>query len=492
DSATLAVRRPARAAVPRPTRPAGAAGRVPGGVPPPPVPPGQGAPAAVRAAPPGARARRAGGLPAGRHLRRGAARAGRRAAVGGAAHLVRRRPLRARARLRGRPGGPGLRHDARGLLDVGQRPQAAAHGGLLPLAARPLRPAHGRRRAGRWAVEPRPRQPRAAAEAPDPGPRGAVAARRGRRRRAGARGPRPLAARRSRRLRRRGRPALGSGDAVGGHRAPAALRRAPARGLRADRGRHAGAGPVDGAQRPVARAQPRPAAPPGVRPRGRAGLPAGPGPAQQRRGLRPPGDRLARVHLVAVLALPAGLPRPQRPPGDRRAAGVVPHPRRRAAGDRQLPVVGPAGPARAGVGAPHPAADGARQLRAAARLGPAAGDRVVPRGLRRRLRLGDAAERHRDEPARRRRPHDHQALRRRRRLPRPDERLLRRLRLRPEGPRRRDGLPLHGGLLGLPRAQRRAAAGQPPDAPAADGPAAAARPRRPGGPGARAGRRAAM
>src|SRR3712207_6984079 len=49
----------------------------------------------------------------------------------------------------------------------------------------------------------------------------------------------------------------------------------------------------------------------------------------------------------------------------------------------------------AGLGAPHPAPHGARQLRPPARLGPAAGDGVVPRGVRRRLRLGDAAEHHR-------------------------------------------------------------------------------------------------
>ena len=145
---------------------------------------------------------------------------------------------------------------------------------------------------------------------------------------------------------------------------------------------------------------------------------------------------------------PRGLPRPQRPGRRRRPAGVVPHARRRRAGDGELPVVGAARPARARLGAPHPAADGARQLRPAARLGPAAGDRVVPRGLRRRLRLGDAAERHRHEPARRRRPHDDQAVRLGRRLHRPDERLLRRLRVRPEGAGRADGVPVHRRATG--------------------------------------------
>ena len=102
---------------------------------------------------------------------------------------------------------------------------------------------------------------------------------------------------------------------------------------------------------------------------------------------------------------------------------------------RALPVRRAARGARARLGAPHPAADGARQLRHAARLAPVGGDRLVPPQLRRRLRLGDGAERRRHVAARRRRGHGDQALRRRRRLHQPDERLLRRLPLRPEGAR---------------------------------------------------------
>ena len=84
-------------------------------------------------------------------------------------------------------------------------------------------------------------------------------------------------------------------------------------------------------------------------------------------------------------------------------------------------------------------------------------DRLVPPRLRRRLRLGDGAQRRRDVPARRRRRDGHQAVRRRRRLHRQDERPLRRLRLRPEGAGRRARLPVHRRLLGVPAPAPRAA-----------------------------------
>ena len=86
-----------------------------------------------------------------------------------------------------------------------------------------------------------------------------------------------------------------------------------------------------------------------------------------------------------------------------------------------------------GLEPPHRAAHGARQLGAAARLRPAGDRRLVPRPLRRRLRLGDGHQRRRHGALRRRRPHGDQAVRRRRRLPQPHDRPLPRLRatLRP-------------------------------------------------------------
>ena len=76
---------------------------------------------------------------------------------------------------------------------------------------------------------------------------------------------------------------------------------------------------------------------------------------------------------------------------------------------------------------------------------------LVPRGVRRRLRVGDADQRHRHEPARRRRAAGDQAVRLGRRLHQPDVRPLRRLRVRPEEAARRRRLPVHRRLLGLGR-----------------------------------------
>ena len=130
-----------------------------------------------------------------------------------------------------------------------------------------------------------------------------------------------------------------------------------------------------------------------------------------------------------------GLPEAQR---SRRRPGTPPLVRRtrRRRGAGAVPVVGAGRRPRPRLGASHPAADGAGQLRDAAGLATRAGDGLVPSRLHRRLRLGDGAERDRHVAVRGRRPDHHQALRRRRRLHRPDERLLRRLRLPAVGPGR--------------------------------------------------------
>jgi len=77
-------------------------------------------------------------------------------------------------------------------------------------------------------------------------------------------------------------------------------------------------------------------------------------------------------------------------------------PRRR--GRRGLPVRRAARRPRPRLGAPHPAADGARQLRDAAWLAARRDVGLVPPGIRRRLRVGDDGERDRDEPVRRHGP----------------------------------------------------------------------------------------
>ena len=85
----------------------------------------------------------------------------------------------------------------------------------------------------------------------------------------------------------------------------------------------------------------------------------------------------------------AGLPAPERALG-RAAAAASGSPTLDAdAVAGALPVRRAAGRARPRLGAPHPAADGAGELRPAARLGPARAHRLVPPLLRRRLRLGD-------------------------------------------------------------------------------------------------------
>ena len=114
-------------------------------------------------------------------------------------------------------------------------------------------------------------------------------------------------------------------------------------------------------------------------------------------------------------------------------AGVVRRARRRRHRGR-LPAAHPRRGARPRLGAPHPAADDPRGVCGAAGLAARRADRLVPPGLRRRVRLGHGAQRRRHVAARRRRDHGHQALRLRRGLPRPHDRPLRRLPVRPEDP----------------------------------------------------------
>ena len=192
----------------------------------------------------------------------------------------------------------------------GRGRQAAADGGLLPRRPAAARRADGGRRAGRRPLELRRRQPRAAARGPtrstwpspwwpaedeidDAGPR-----RPGPRWRregvgfVGDDGPRLFAATRA--------EALAALDHFVEHRLPtfgryedAMLRRRP----------------VDGALAAVGAAQPRPARPARGGARRRGGVRRRARPDRGGRGLRPPGDGLARLHLAPLLVPRRGLPR---------------------------------------------------------------------------------------------------------------------------------------------------------------------------------------
>ena len=123
--------------------------------------------------------------------------------------------------------------------------------------------------------------------------------------------------------------------------------------------------------------------------------------------------------------------------------------RARRCGDRRaLPLPHPRPGRGARLGAPHPAADGAGLVRPAARVGAGAGHRLVPPGLRRRLRLGDGAQHRRDVAARRRRPDDDEALHVGRRLHQHDERPLRVVPLRPQGAGGGGRVPVHAPATG--------------------------------------------
>jgi deoxyribodipyrimidine photolyase-related protein len=256
-----------------------------------------------------------GGVPAGRHLRRGA-RAAREAVRRSSSHVVRRRPLRRAARLRGRAGGPRVRHHPRGVRRLGQRPQAPADEdfyrwqrvrfGLLMDGDEPA--------GGRWNLdhdnrEPPPRRRTLGLEEPWlPGEDDVDAQVR-----------EDLD-----RWERDGLVSFVGDDAPAGR--PATRWEALARLDHFVAHRLADFGPTEdamlGADPWMAHSALSPAMNLGLLTRSRpctprSALPGGPGTAQQRRGLRPPGHRLAGVRLVAVLALPRGLPGPQRPGGDR-------------------------------------------------------------------------------------------------------------------------------------------------------------------------------
>ena len=169
--AALALRRPAR---PRRARAAPARGargrprRVVGRAAPPSLPPPEAAPAALGHAPPRRRARRPRPPTT---ARRPTARRWRRSAARWSCTSRRRTPpLEFVERLR--DGGPGrggapdddVRAAPRGVRVVGRRRLVVHDGELLPQPAPPLRRADGGRVAGRREVEPRPRQPGAAAE----------------------------------------------------------------------------------------------------------------------------------------------------------------------------------------------------------------------------------------------------------------------------------------------------------------------------------------
>ena len=270
------------------------------------VPPAEGAPRAVRDAPPRRRTRRPAALRPCRHLRRGT-RCRRRAAVGVPPDVAPRAGLRDRPR-RGRGAARARVRDVdRAVRRMGRRAgrQAVAAGGLLPRRPAAAGRADGRRRTRRRQVELRRRQPRTAAETLDARRRRTVVAGRGRDRRAGP--PRPgRVGRRRGRVPRRGRPAPLRRHPPRGAARAARLRRAPAAGLRRARGRDAVRRCVDGALAAVGTDEPRPAGPRRGRAPRRAGLPRRRRADRRGRGVRAAGDRLARLRLAPVLAAALG------------------------------------------------------------------------------------------------------------------------------------------------------------------------------------------
>ena len=336
-------------------------------------------------------------------------------------------------------------------------------GGLLPRPAASLRRADGRRRARRRQVEPRPRQPRAATRAArrrsassapwqpredaidDAGPgrprRPRPADRRPRRaalvRRHGGRGAaRAARTSSSTACRTSGRTRTRCCTATGRWR------------TRCSRCRSTSAC----CTRSTSSARPRPR------------FRAGDGAARERRGLRPAGARLAGVHVAPVLALRARLPAAQRAARAHAAARLV--------APRWTPTRSPPACLRSALegvrdrGWTHHIQRlmvlGNHALQRGYRPARAVG--LVPRGVRRRLRVGHADQRDRHEPARRRRHARDQAVRVGRGVHQPDVRPLRRLRVRPAQAARRRRLPVHGGLLGLGAPPPRAAGREQPDA----------------------------
>jgi hypothetical protein len=105
------------------------------------------------------------------------------------------------------------------------------------------------------------------------------------------------------------------------------------------------------------------------------------------------------------------------------------------------------------LGAPYPAADGAGKLRPSRRVRAPSNDRLVLGHVRRRLRLGDGAQRRRDDAVCRRRGRRHEALCRVGELHQADVRLLSRMCLRSEADDRRACVSLQRAVLGLHRSQ---------------------------------------
>ncbi len=430
--------------------------RGPGRLPPPPLPPGQGPPRAVRDAPPGGRAGRPGRVRAGRHVPGGAARTAVGGRAGdGAAIPTSRAALGLVRSLDGStccpPAASSSRRDDFGAWADERGRRTAAAGGLLPVGAARARPAHGRRPT---------------------------------RRAAAGTSTTTTANRRRREARTLGRPApyRPREDAIDDE-----VRRDLDRWERDGEVRSSAATGRAASPRPAARRWPRSAASCAHRLAGfgrteDAMLAADPVMSHSllssslNLGLLDPaecvergGARLA-VRATAPFNSVEGFVRQiagwreyvwqlywhfgeeyrHRNALRHRAPlpGLVPRPRRRRR-HGPLPGDGPGPGPRHRLDPPHPAADGARQPRPPAGLGPGGGHRLVPPLLRRRLRLGDAAERRRDVPVRRRRTDDHQAVHLRRRLHAPDERPLRSLRLpsRPDrtGERR---LPVHRRATG--------------------------------------------
>jgi hypothetical protein len=191
-------------------------------------------------------------------------------------------------------------------------------------------------------------------------------------------------------------------------------------------------------------AEPRAALTAGGRRGGRDRLPGRRRSAAERRGVHPPGGRLARIRVVPLLVSPGPVGVDERArrrwsaaggAGERRDRdGVSGRRRRWAARDRLRP--------------PHRAADAVRQPRAAVRHRAPRSARLVPPLVHRRLRVGDGAERARDGDVGRRRRDDDQAVRRQRPLRRAHVDLLRGLPLRAGNAHRRRRVSVHDALLG--------------------------------------------
>ncbi len=248
--------------------------------------------------------------------------------------------------------------------------EAAAARGLLPRRTPPTRRADGRqpnRPAGGGTSTPTTASRRRSSATlgvaepwwPD----------RGRDRRRGAPRPRRVGARRRRQLHRHDGPRRFAATRAEALHVLRDVHRPPAAVVRRARGRDAARRRLDGALAAVGAAQPRPARSARGRPARRVGLPRRRCADRVRRGVRAADHRLARLRLAPVLAPVAmrtgAATRSQRPAPCRSGSPTLDADETVEA--RCLEHV-LARCARARLGAPHPAADGARQLRDAARL----------------------------------------------------------------------------------------------------------------------------